>query len=944
VTLLALCVLAALADGPDNGNLLNFERMGAGVPAGWKVEPRDADWQAEAGAARILLGERGRIGLISPARSLRTGRPHILMFRMKSEPAGVRVSATLRDNHSENLAGLDASAEAGSSWQTVAMECVPANSPKGHYYLEIAIQGSRSSLWIDGLWFGERPETFGPDWSPAYRSAGLTLSPETPWGVVTGDAPLRVRACAAGTIGEDCQLHLRAVHTGGTVSELTEPISANGDYWESMLTMYCDAAARYGVIRLEGTVVGANGAPLSPMAETLLARVPEPVPGPCPESPFGIHVALREPDLAAMAAFGYKWCRIHDASGITKWGLIETAPGEWIWHDTEVDMARKYGFSILGMFDSAPPWETGTDEGGYFGIYHAPKSIDRWRNYVRTVAGHYVGRIDEWEVWNEPWDMNRFFQGGTPRRYVELLKAAHEEAKAANPACTVIGIDTYPPFWDAAVLAAGAYPYYDLLSWHRYDPSLQGRPNDAPARVAQRLKAAQAWHGSPKPLIATEGGIDVTLFQGSFFSFADPAIVGDWSEGADRYARWYLGAISAGHRRFFAYSVHNPPRHGKPTHMMSEPEPLARPLHAALAALAHFVEGAAYRERLIPAPDISAHVFDQPNPRPFAEGPCVVVALIADGAEEEPLPKPLPAGIRCYDRWGNPVEPPSSATRAITYLVADTARASALLEALRGADEKKGPSSIAELLQTTARALDSGQELSMVSPELWRLFSAQGSLLFAPGKDTPAAVTSAMMRLDASRVPRLQCASAIEITDVRDDPAGPFRIGSAKLMTGGTESHMLFFTATPDGPGHSWRYLTLTMIPVNSDGAPDDAEQLKAIAERWAAALRDASTANLHGLFYDGPKCVAAATLNGEYFVFDNPEYLITMLDTAILMGKAPVSKMSIQRIAVSGGMAVLSGRWDIASLPFGVAAHTFTAAFYHTNDGWRLVSFCMGC
>jgi len=944
VTVLALCVLAVLAHGPDNGNLLNFERMGAGAPAGWKVEQCNADWQAESGAARVLLGEGGRIELTSPARTLRRGCPHVLMFRMKSEPAGVRVSATLRDNHSENPAGLDASAEAGSLWQTVVMECVPANNAKDHYYLGIAIQGNNASFWIDDLWFGERPKTFSPDWRPAYRAVGLTLSPEAPWGVVAGNAPLRVRARASGAIGEGCLLRLCAIHTGGTVSEWTEPISTNGDFWESRLTLSCEAAARFGMIRLEGTVTATDGAPCSPMAETLLARVPEPVPGPCPDSPFGIHVALREPDLAAMAAFGYKWCRIHDASGLTKWGLIETAPGEWAWHDAEVDMARRHGLSILGMFDSAPPWETGADEDGYFGIYHAPKSLDRWRNYVRTVAGHYAGRIDEWEVWNEPWDMNRFFQGGTPGRYVELLKAAHEEAKAANPACTIIGVDTYPPFWDAAVLAAGAYPHYDLLSWHRYDPSLQGRPNDAPARVAKRLKAVQAWYGTPKPTIATEGGIDVALFQGSFFSFADPAIVGDWSEGADRYVRLFLGAIAAGHRRFIAYSVHNPPRHGKPTHMMSEPEPLARPLHAALAALAHFVEGATYRERLIPAHDISAHVFGQPHPRSFAEGPCTVVALIADGAEEEPLPKPLPAGIRCYDRWGNPVEPPSSATRAITYLVTDTANTDALLDVLRGTETEGGPQSIAELLQTTAQSLGSEQELSRVSPELGRLFSAQGSLLLAPGKDAPIVVTRAMMRRDASCIPRIQGPAAIEIAALRDAPAGPFRIGTAKLASEGKPIYTLFFTATPDGPGSSWRFLTLALMPADSGGASDDAQQLKAIAERWAAALRDASTANLHGLFHEGPKCVAAATLNGEYFVFDNPEYLITMLDTAVLLGKAPVSKMTFQEPAISDGMAVLSGRWDIVALPFGIAAYPFTAAFCRTRDGWRLASFCMGC
>lgn len=942
VTSFSLCVIAALLSwpepAPDNGNLLNLERMGAGVPSGWKIEQSAAEWQVETetgplgpGAARLRLGDHGQVEFTSPARALHTGAQHVLMLWLRSEPPGARVSARLRDNNRDTAAGLEETVTAQAEWRPVAMECTPANSERGHYYLTFKVVGDNTTVWLDGLWWGERPATFGPDWKPTYRTASLTLSPEADWGVVTGDAPLRVKAHAA-NLPQDGQLCLRATQVNGTVTELPP-----GPVGEAPITLEGDAVKPYGMIRVEGVITNAAGQSLSPVAETLLARVPEPVPGPCPDSPFGIHVQLREPDITAMAKLGYKWCRIHDASGITKWGLIETSPGSWEWHDDQVDMVRRHGMSILGMIDSAPPWTTGTKETGYFSIYHAPKDLDLWRNYVRQVVGHYAGRIDEWEVWNEPWDLRRFFQGGSPGRYAELLKAAYQEAKATNPASTIVGVDTYLAIWESTVLASGAFPYYDKMSFHRYDPNLQGRPNDNLARVAQRLRNAQSSYGDPKPTLATEGGIDMTMFQGSFFSFADPAIVGNWSEGADRYARLFLSTIAAGHGRFIAYSVHNPPRHGMPNHMMCEPGPLVRPLHASLAALASFVEGAHYRERLIPAPDISAHVFEQPNTRPFAEAPSTIVTLVADGNASERLPRPLPTGIHCYDRWGNPAAVPVEATRAITYLVADTANAPAMLEALRTSNTEAGPQSVQELFQTTLRSIVSAD------PPLWRLFSVQGSLLFTPGANGVASASRAMLRDNHVRDVLPKRLGFLSLANLRTEPAGSFRIGSATIMANNQPVHTVFFTATQEGPENAWRYLTLAILPAGAAEAREDRTAVENLVNHWAQAIREGTSVGLHGLFHDDIKCVATCTLNGEYFVFDDPEYLITMMKTAMLFGKAPISTMTVQNASIANDMAAVTGRWDIASPPLGIGAYKFSALLHLTNDGWRLASFCMG-
>ena len=692
-----VCMVAAngLAGGQDPtppASLLSLCRMGAGSPAGWNVSGDNFTWEVEGsgeeqahgsrpfvsrGAARIRFGKGGRLTLESPARLLRSGAAHSLQVWLRSSPPGARLQLCISDNDSKGGPCVEQRFTARETWTPAWLHEVLPAAVKGRYYVTLAAQGDDTTLWLDGLWLGETEDPPAPDRRPAGYAAGVVLEPTAPWGLVTGDALLEVRARVAGVTEAGAVLDLRAVHTNGQSARLPPVPLDHSGFWEGAFEIAGEIAEPFGMIRVEAAVLDAQGEVLSPTSETLLARAP--VPGPCPESPFGVHVSLREPDVEAVAKLGYKWCRIHDASKVTKWAYVEPEPGQWTWYDEDIALARKHGLCILGLLDGSPPWESGTTKEGYFRIYGAPRNMDNWRAYVRSTVSHYAGTIDAWEVWNEPWDMQRFFHGGTPQLYVALLAAAYEEAKAANPGCTVVGIDTYPPLWEKVVLAMGAYPHYDVLSWHRYDPGLHGRPNDAIARVAERLRKEQAAYGSPKPLLCSEGGPDVAHFHGSFFSFADPAIVGDWSRGGDQYARMFLSAIEAGNQRFIAYSMHNAPRHGQPIHMMIEPGYLLRPMHLTLAALAHFIEGADFEKRLAPAQDITALVFRQANARPYSPVPSTVVVLFADGEESEALPVAIPREVRCFDRWGNPAPTPGDAVRSPTYLVAAGETAQRLL-------------------------------------------------------------------------------------------------------------------------------------------------------------------------------------------------------------------------------------------------------------------------
>ncbi|MBN1345869.1 MAG: hypothetical protein JXQ73_24480 [Phycisphaerae bacterium] len=950
------------------GNLSSLERMGAGLPAGWRISGDGYSWEAEAapgpldvGAGRIRFGQRGELSLDGPAGFLQPGANHAVCIRLRSEPPGATVRLEVRDNDDDGKVFLCCAATATDTWQLAKTQSVLPKGIKDRYFLRLSAHGSNCTLWLDGLWLGRAEDVAGADWAPEVHPAGATLRPRAAWGLLSGDEPMRITAKVVGVTPPGCRLRMSAIHTNGASADLPAVALDQTGVWQDDVDITGEIAKPFGMLRVEATVIAPDGRALSAKTETLLARVPEPIPGPLPSSPFGVHVALREPDVAVAAKLGYKWCRIHDANGSTKWGLIEPEPGKWVWRDDQIDLARRQGLSILGMLDSSPPWESGTPYKGYFSIYGTPKNIDHWRNYVRQVVTRYTGRIDEWEVWNEPWDMrpDRFFQGGSPFLYVKLLIAAYREAKRANPKCTIVGVDTYPPLWDQWVLALGAMPYYDVLSWHRYDPSLHGRPGDPLARVADRLRAEQAKHGKPKPLLGSEGGPDVTIFHGSFFSFADPILSGDWSRGADNYARMFLSAIAAGNQRFIAYSIHNHPRYGLSTHMMVEPEYLLRPLHVTLAALAHFVEGARYRCRLVPVHDISAHVFDQPNARPYASGPSTVVVLISDGQDAEDLPRALPQGVRCFDRWANPTHVPKQATRSPVYLVGDGDAGAKLLDALRPDAPKEAIAAPVMAPQTagasTSPAKDPLESLLSVScrsfaqadPPLWTLFSAQGSLAVKASPQGALVARRAQLKQDPTLARQFKLPGQVSVVEKCLECSGELATGWARLATGATSvapgPWLLVFSAVPDGPHGSYRFVTLSLVSQDGRGDATAERQVIDALKQWERAVPEAQILKLRDRLNPDPFCSVFCKPDGEAYGFTNPEYFATMLNQVSLWGGVSKSVMSASKISVCGDVATLLGQWDVVSPFFGSVPYNLTATLLRCPNGWRLAALCAG-
>lgn len=189
--------------------------------------------------------------------------------------------------------------------------------------------------------------------------------------------------------------------------------------------------------------------------------------------------ADQEREIEAAALCGVKVARTGCG-----WERLQPAAGVWQWEDFDrlVDEYGRKGMELQAMFAFTPQWAAPEElqkSKNWLDWNRAAPRMDAWREYVRTVVGHYRGRIRFWEVWNEP-DLQGF-NHMTLDEYVERQKAAYEEGKKADPGAQIMtgGFATMnvhpgkksPTFQrDFLVKAAGSY---DVHAYHEHGNFLE---------------------------------------------------------------------------------------------------------------------------------------------------------------------------------------------------------------------------------------------------------------------------------------------------------------------------------------------------------------------------------------------------------------------------------------------------------------------------------------
>jgi polysaccharide biosynthesis protein PslG len=216
------------------------------------------------------------------------------------------------------------------------------------------------------------------------------------------------------------------------------------------------------------------------------------VEGPSP----AVHVFLwgnpetTERDLKLAKDAGFTWVKQR-----FEWRNIEKTKKdafEWNEPDRIVDAINKNGLGIVARIDNQPDWAR---RDMIFPASGPPDNMEDWKDFIQQIAERYKGKIQAYEIWNEP-NLSREWGNAAPdaKAYTDLLRVAHTEIKKLDPQATVIsaGLSPTTEQTDRAVsdvvylksmYANGAKQYFDMLGAHA--PGFKAAPEADPAEVAR---------------------------------------------------------------------------------------------------------------------------------------------------------------------------------------------------------------------------------------------------------------------------------------------------------------------------------------------------------------------------------------------------------------------------------------------------------------------------
>lgn len=275
--------------------------------------------------------------------------------------------------------------------------------------------------------------------------------------------------------------------------------------------------------------------------------------GPIPREYFGMHIHRADTSTPWPGVHFGSW-RLWDAA--VSWSRLEPKRGQWDFArlDRYVAMARLTGVNLLLPLGLPAAWASARPEEASAyqpGNAAEPRDMTDWRNYVRTVATRYAGRIRYYELWNEP-NLRNFYTGSVEtmvrlaQETYAILKQVDENNLLAAPATTEGGkkLD-----WLDRYLALGGRRFLDVLSHHFYVPR---ESPEAMLALMDEIRLLMAKHGvANKPIWNTETGwwFDKPSNASTYTSwkrlnkaeagaYVSRALILGWAAGMERFY-WY---------------------------------------------------------------------------------------------------------------------------------------------------------------------------------------------------------------------------------------------------------------------------------------------------------------------------------------------------------------------------------------------------------------------
>jgi hypothetical protein len=129
--------------------------------------------------------------------------------------------------------------------------------------------------------------------------------------------------------------------------------------------------------------------------------------------------------------------------------------------DQILDELERRNLRIIVRLTDAPAWSHPnlTGERGVDFVDAPPENVADFAAYCGAIASRYAGRIDGYQIWNEP-NLSREWGNQPPdaAAYVELLRACSEAIRAADPNAILISAGLAPTgTWDATATPDDMY-------------------------------------------------------------------------------------------------------------------------------------------------------------------------------------------------------------------------------------------------------------------------------------------------------------------------------------------------------------------------------------------------------------------------------------------------------------------------------------------------------
>jgi glycosyl hydrolase family 39 (putative alpha-L-iduronidase) len=245
----------------------------------------------------------------------------------------------------------------------------------------------------------------------------------------------------------------------------------------------------------------------APSVEACLPALNSANRGPIPAEFFGMHFHHIGSTTPWPNVPIQQW-RLWDA--YVAWPNLEPAKGQWRFQtlDKYVAIASEHNVGLLLPLGLSPGWASARpqEKSTYQpGGAAEPRDIEDWRTYVGTVARRYKGKIQAYEIWNEP-NLKQFYSG-TVDQMVTLTREASQIIRQIDPNALIVSPsatqDRGVP-WLAEFLLKGGGAFVDVIGFHFY---VAPQPPEATVPLVSSVRQTMVQSGvGEKPVWNTEAG------------------------------------------------------------------------------------------------------------------------------------------------------------------------------------------------------------------------------------------------------------------------------------------------------------------------------------------------------------------------------------------------------------------------------------------------------